>query len=545
MTIPGAGSLRPTPKKGSKKSAGTESEEMALPHKWAALWVLALGLGMIVLDGTIVGVALPTIIGSLALDLTEAQWINSIYSVVFAALLLSAGRIGDRLGRKRLFLTGTAIFVIGSIMAALSGSSMLLLLARVVQGVGGAMVLPATLSTVNAVFRGKDRAAAFGIWGATMSGAAAVGPLLGGWLAGSFSWEWIFWVNVPIGIGVIVATMQLVPETKSEVPARGLDVGGFLLSAVGIGAVVFAIIEGPSMGWWAPTRDETILFWTWPQSAAFSMVPVTGLLGLLAIGVFLWWERHRARVQRSALLDLSLFSLPRFTWGNVTAAMVAAGEFALIFVLPLYLVSARGLEVMQAGLVLAAMAIGAFLAGAQARRLAARIGPPSVVLLGLGLEVVGIAVMAFLLAPSVSVWMMTIPLVVYGLGLGLASAQLTSLVLADVPTAQSGQGSATQSTARQVGMAIGTAVAGALLSTGLSYYLSTGTPWDQATRSSAGGALQELRDQGGHESLVAELSRQFAQGTQLTLLGAVVFLILGLIGAGIMLRLSKLGERTP
>lgn len=518
---------------------------MALPHKWAALWVLALGLGMIVLDGTIVGVALPTIIGSLALDLTEAQWINSIYSVVFAALLLSAGRIGDRLGRKRLFLTGTAIFVIGSIMAALSGSSMLLLLARVVQGVGGAMVLPATLSTVNAVFRGKDRAAAFGIWGATMSGAAAVGPLLGGWLAGSFSWEWIFWVNVPIGIGVIVATMQLVPETKSEVPARGLDVGGFLLSAVGIGAVVFAIIEGPSMGWWAPTRDETILFWTWPQSAAFSMVPVTGLLGLLAIGVFLWWERHRARVQRSALLDLSLFSLPRFTWGNVTAAMVAAGEFALIFVLPLYLVSARGLEVMQAGLVLAAMAIGAFLAGAQARRLAARIGPPSVVLLGLGLEVVGIAVMAFLLAPSVSVWMMTIPLVVYGLGLGLASAQLTSLVLADVPTAQSGQGSATQSTARQVGMAIGTAVAGALLSTGLSYYLSTGTPWDQATRSSAGGALQELRDQGGHESLVAELSRQFAQGTQLTLLGAVVFLILGLIGAGIMLRLSKLGERTP
>lgn len=521
----------------------TDDRTAGLTHKWGALWVLALGLGMIILDGTIVGVALPTIITSLDLELTEAQWINSIYSVVFAALLLSAGRMGDRLGRKRLFVTGTTVFVVGSIMAALSGSSVLLLLARVVQGIGGALVLPATLSTVNAVFRGKDRAAAFGVWGATMSGAAAVGPLLGGWLAGSFSWEWIFWVNVPIGVAVIVATILLVPETKGKVVSRGVDVDGFQLSAIGIGAVVFAIIEGPSMGWWAPARDAAILFWTWPHSAPVSPVPVIGLLGLVAIVFFLLWERHRDQVRRSALLDLSLFSLPRFSWGNVTAAMVAVGEFALIFVLPLYLVSARGVSVLQSGLVLPAMAIGAFIAGAQARHLAARIGPPSVVLLGLVLEVAGIAVMAFLLDPSVSVWLMTIPLVVYGLGLGLASAQLTSLVLADVPTSQSGQGSATQSTVRQVGMAIGTAVAGALLSTGLGYYLATGTPLDDATRVSAGGALQNLRNQGGHEHLVAELSRQFAQATQITLLGSVVFLILGVVGAGIMLRLSKAEDR--
>ena len=527
----------------SDDAADTGPEEVDLPHKWAALWVLALGLGMIVLDGTIVGVALPTIIASLDLDLTEAQWINSIYSVVFAALLLSSGRVGDRLGRKRLFVAGTTTFVIGSILAALSGSATPLLLARVVQGVGGAMVLPATLSTVNAVFRGKDRAAAFGVWGATMSGAAALGPLLGGWLAGSFSWEWIFWVNVPVGVAVVVATVLLVPDTKGGVTARGLDVDGFQLSALGIGAVVFAIIEGPSMGWWAPTRDATMLFWTWPASAPVSPVPVIGLLGLAAIGLFVLWERHRARVRRSALLDLSLFALPRFSWGNVTAATVAVGEFALIFALPLYLVSARGLGTMASGLVLAAMALGAFLAGAQARHLAARIGPPAVVVLGLVLEVVGIAVMALLLAPTVSVWLMTIPLVVYGLGLGLASAQLTSLVLADVPTAQSGQGSATQSTVRQVGMAIGTAVAGALLSMGLGHYLSTGTPLDEATRTSAGGALQGLRAQGGQEDLVAELSRQFAQATQVTLLGAVVFLVLGLVGALIMLRLSRRTEQ--
>ena len=516
-----------------------QSEDVNLPHKWAASWVLAVGLGMIILDGTIVGVALPKIISSLDLTITEAQWSNSIYSVVFATLLLSAGRIGDRLGRKRLFVAGTAIFVLGSVLAALSGSVTPLLVARVVQGIGGALVLPATLSTVNAVFRGQDRAAAFGVWGATMSGAAALGPLLGGWLAGSFSWEWIFWVNVPIGVVVIVATVLIVPDTRGGEAGRGLDVDGFQLSALGIGAVVFAVIEGPSMGWWTPTRDATMLWWTWPESAPVSPVPVLGLLGLASMGLFILWERHRARVRRSALLDLSLFSLPRFSWGNLTAATVAIGEFALIFVLPLYLVSARGLGIMESGLVLAAMAIGAFIAGAQARHLAARIGPPAVVVLGMGLEVIGVAAMALLLSPSVSVWLMSIPLVVYGLGLGLASAQLTSLVLADVPTGQSGQGSATQSTVRQVGMAIGTAVAGALLSIGLGRYLSTGTPLDAAVRESAGGALQGLRARGGQQDLVAELSRQFAQATQVTLFGAAVFLLLGLVGALIMRRLSQ------
>lgn len=535
MTSPGE---MPRPS-GVGNDKTSRSVEQHVPHKWAALWVLALGLGMIILDGTIVGVALPTIIQDLSLDITQAQWINSIYSVVFAALLLSAGRIGDRLGRKRVFIVGTTTFIIGSLLAALAGSVTPLLLARVVQGVGGAMVLPATLSTVNAVFRGKDRAAAFGVWGATMSGAAAVGPLLGGWLAGSFSWEWIFWVNVPIGAVIVVATVLTVPETHGKVDSPGLDVDGFQLSALGIGALVFAIIEGPSMGWWVPMRDVQLLWWTWPQSAPVSPVPIIGLLGIVATTVFIFWERHRQRVRRSALLDLSLFTLPRFSWGNVTAAMVAIGEFALIFVLPLYLTSARGLSVLQAGFVLAAMAIGAFLAGAQARHLAARIGPAAVVVLGLGLEVVGIGVMTLFLAPTVNIWLMTIPLVVYGLGLGLASAQLTSLVLADIPAAQSGQGSATQSTVRQIGMAIGTAVSGALLSIGLAHYLATGTELDETVRQSAGGALQGLRETPGQQDLVAELSRQFAQATQVTLWGAVVFLILGLVGSIVMLQLSK------
>lgn len=522
---------------GSAESESTD-ETSGAGNPWVALWVLALGLGMIVLDGTIVGVALPKIITGLDMNITDAQWVNSIYSVVFAALLLSVGRVGDRIGRKRIFMLGTTVFVIGSILAALSDSSFALIWARVVQGVGGAMVLPSTLSTVNATFRGSARAAAFGVWGAVMSGAAAVGPLLGGWLSG-YAWQAIFWVNVPIGVAVIIATMVWVPETSAKISARGLDVDGFLLSSIGLGALVFAIIEGPHMGWITPVREISLLGVTWSTDAALSPVPIAFAIAVSAIGVLIVWERHRARGRRSALLDLTLFRLSRFSWGNVTAGCVAVGEFSLVFVLPLYLVSARGLSEIQSGVVLAAMAVGAFIAGAQARHLAARLGSPRVVVLGLLLEVGGVAVMAFLLDPRISVWLMSIPLVVYGVGLGLASAQLTSLVLADVPVAQSGQGSATQSTVRQVGSAMGSAVSGALLSVGLGLYLTTDTRYDEAVRNSAGGALQGLRAQGGQETLVAQLSAQFADGARLALFGSVVFLLLGLAGALQVLRTSR------
>src|SRR5690625_1961 len=174
-------------------------------HPWAGLAVLAAGLALIVMDGTIVSVAQPVIIQDLDLTLTDAQWINSLYSVVFAALLLGMGRLGDRLGRRHLFVAGIAIFVIGSLLAANSDAAASLIWSRVVQGVGGALILPSTLSTVNAVFRGKDRATAFGIWGAVMAGAAAIGPLIGGWLTSSFSWEWIFLINVPLGIALVIA----------------------------------------------------------------------------------------------------------------------------------------------------------------------------------------------------------------------------------------------------------------------------------------------------------------------------------------------------
>lgn len=434
---------------------------------WIGLWVLALALAMIVLDGTIVGVALPVIIADLDLSLTEAQWINSLYSVVFAALLLTFGRLGDRFGRRRLMIGGVAIFMLGSILAALATTGDLLIASRAVQGVGGALILPSTLSTVNATFRGKDRAAAFGIWGAVMSGAAAVGPLLGGWLTQVASWPWIFWVNIPLGAGVIIAAIFFVHETLGTDEGNGWDILGPFLSALGFGALVFGLIEGSSLGWWSPKGPFAIGSFTWPADAALSPVPIALAVGATLIAIFVVRESRRTASHRSAMLDTTLFRIPTFAWGNLTAGLVAVGEFSLVFILPLHLVNSLGLDVLGAGLVLAAMAGGAFIAGASARHLSARFGSPNVVVLGLGLELVGIAGTALVVGMSLSPWLVALVLLPYGVGLGLASAQLTSTVLRDVPVSQSGSGSAVQSTVRQVGSAFGSAVGGTALAIAL------------------------------------------------------------------------------
>lgn len=531
--------------------AETQAEESTPPARgdWLALATLATALGMIVLDGTIVGVALPTIVRELNLDLTDAQWVGSLYAVILAALLLSSGALSDRWGRRRMLLIGLVIFMAGSLVAALAAGAAVLIGARAIQAVGAALIMPATLSTVNATFRGRYRAAAFGVWGAVISGAAAIGPLAGGALTQYASWQWIFLVNLPLGALVIVATLRWVRPTRGGPPRPGVDIDGALLSGLGFGALVFAVIEGPDLGWWKPKADFEFFGLIWPTTAPISVVPILIAVGLAAVALFIVWERHRAHNGRAALLDLGLFTLPTFTWGNLTAATVAVGEFAIIFVLPLYLINALGLTVMGAGLILGAMAIGAFFSGASARHLAARLGSPGVVVLGLALEVAAVTALVLIVSATSPGWLIAAVLVIYGLGLGLASAQLTGTVLRDVPPEQSGAGSATQSTSRQLGTALGTALSGAALSVALAITLPgalsssgiVGAAADNVaaqTRQSAGTTIEIMRQQGSAspfgadtDAVVRALAEGFSDGTRAAMLVAVVFLLLGLLGA--------------
>ncbi|WP_336248956.1 DHA2 family efflux MFS transporter permease subunit [Stomatohabitans albus] len=521
------------------------------PSRWWALAVLAAGLSMIVLDGTIVGVALPAIIRDLHLTLSDAQWLNAIYSVVFAALLMSFGRMADLYGRRNMFIGGVMVFVAGSIWAATAQHGNTMLLARGLQGVGGAMVLPTSLSSVNTMFQGNDRATAFGIWGAVMAGMAAIGPLLGGWLTATLSWRWIFWVNLPIGLLVVIGALLVAPNSKAADAEPGrFDWLGLVLSIVGFGALVFAVIEGPELGWIHPIRELTVGNATWSRSAPVSLAFLALVVGIVGIGVFITWERHRLHQRQRVLLNLALFSIPTFSWGNITAMAVAVGEFALVFVLPLYLIGVLGLSPFIAGWVLAAMALGAFVAGALARHASARFGAARVVLIGLILEVIGVGVLALVLNRSVSPFLVSACLIIYGVGLGFAAAQLTSTVLADIPPTQSGQGSATQSTVRQVGSALGIALSGSALAAGFDRYLthafdgmtaidpSQAQALIDATRSSVGSNLAGLRADVANGLLGAQgndivnaLATAFTGATRWSLVTAMVFLALGMVGA--------------
>lgn len=521
---------------------------------WKALWVLALGLAMIVLDSSIVNVSIPAIINAIHIDMTDAQWVTALYSIVLAALLLPAGRLGDMVGRKRMLQVGTVIFVLGSLLAASSMSGSWLLMARVVQGIGGSLVMPSTLSSVSATFRGKYRAAAFGVWGAVMSGAAAVGPFLGGLFTSTIGWRWIFLVNLPLGLIVILTSMAFVPETRSAPDSAtnrsGLlsDWKGILLSALGSAFVVFALIEGQTYGWFRPSRKLVLGPLIWSAGAPVSPVPVSLVVGLALLVCFTLVELRRKRQGRIIILDVTMFTIGTFGWGNLTAAIINAGQFAVIFILPLYMINARGLSPLQAGSVLGIMALGAVFSGGLARLVSARLGAGGTVQLGLAMEILGVAASVLLMRDSVPVWTMLITLIIYGTGLGFASAQLTSLVLSGVPVAQSGQASATQSTIRQWGTALGAAVSGTVLSAALSMVMPAhlnaipGLPAGavrglvQAVRSSAGNVISSLRMQGASGRLGAlgpqvtqALTQGFTQGAQLAMAFAGVLLLVGLV----------------
>lgn len=543
-----------------RKWAGRDESELgsvnSSPGKppWKALWVLALGLAMIVLDSSIVNVSIPAIINAIHIDMTTAQWVTALYSVILAALLLPAGRLGDMIGRKRIFQVGTVIFILGSSLAAAAHSGSWLLTARIIQGIGGAMVMPSTLSSVSASFRGVYRARAFGVWGAVMSGAAALGPFLGGLFTTTIGWRWIFLVNLPLGLVILVSSLSLVPETRS-VSNQGYrpvsvwnDWAGILLSALGSALVVFALIEGQTYGWLRPAQKLVLGPLVWPASAPLSVVPVSFVLGLVLLAGFILVELARKRGGHIVILDLSLFSIATFRWGNLTAAIISAGQFSLIFILPLYLINACGLSALEAGSLLGIMALGALLSGGLARQVSARLGAGGTVQLGLVMEILGVVGSALVMRDTVPVWALLITLVIYGTGLGFASAQLTSLVLSGVPLDQSGQASATQSTIRQWGTALGAAISGSSLSAALGLVMPaqlhsipglsspTVEGLTQALRSSAGNLIGVLKSQGMRGRLgvlgpqVAQvMTRGFTQGARLSLMVAAALLLIGLM----------------
>lgn len=468
-------------------------------RRWLRLVTLSVAVSLIMVDGTIVNVALPTVIGDLRLSATDAEWVNAAYMLVFAAFLLPAGRFGDVLGHRVLLAGGVTVFVGASVLAGMAGGAPSLLAGRVLQGAGAAVILPSTLAILNSAFRGRDRATAFAVWGSAIGATVALGPVLGGWLTSAYSWRWVFAINVPLGVLVVAGVLLWLPESRDPRATLRMGPAGVLCASLGFAALVFSLIEGQRYGWWTPLRPFRLLGTRWPFSAV-SPIPVAAAFGVVCVGVFVVASERRRRRRLPVLLDLTLFAVPGFRIGNLAIAVVGLAEFGLVFVLPLYLQAVLGLSALRAGLVILALAVGSLAAGPVAGTATHKYGARTVVVAGLALETAGIAVVAALLGPSTSPWALVPPLFVYGAGIGLASAQLSNIVLADVPVERSGQASGAQSTTRLLGSALGIAVLGAALAGTLALHLDrrlAGFPAGDRDR-----VAQPVR-----ESLGAELPR--------------------------------------
>ena len=414
---------------------------------WIILSVLCLGLFMLLLDGTIVNVAIPHIMTSLDTDLAGVEWVMNGYILVYAVALVTLGRIGDLYGRRLLFVVGMGLFTAASLACGLASSIEMLIAFRVVQGVGGAAMMPQTLSIIAAVFPADRRGAAMGLWGAVSGLATAIGPSLGGVIVDSTSWRWIFLINLPIGIVSVVLALRLVPESKSPGSVTSLDLPGVGLISVAIFCLTFALIEGQSLGWTSAT--------------------ILGLFAgsLLAFVVFYF----RERAERQPLIDFSLFRSIDFAAGNLTGLLLSFGMMGVFFTIPIFLQTVLGFSALKAGAVMSPMSVAIMVSAPFAGRLSDRLGGRWLITAGMLILALGIAWMAGLnpsgegLRPTTGVLDLMVPFILSGIGIGLAIAPTTSAVMATAPADRIGNASGVLSTGRQLGSLMGIAVLGAVL----------------------------------------------------------------------------------
>ena len=435
-------------------------------NRWLGLVFISMAISLVIIDGTIVNTIFPKVIETLKLTSTQIQWVQESYVLVFASLLLVWGSVADRIGRRRLLIIGILIFVAASVWAGFSVDANGMILARILQGIGGSMVLPTTLSLVNANFQGKERGIAFAVWGATIGGMVAVGPVLGGWLATSFGnegWRLAFNINLPLGLLVVAGLAYWVTESKQDHREGGIDVLGAGISVVMFLTLVFGLIEGRVYGWWLVNKNQfAIGDFKW-ATEGISIIPISLAISALSFTAFVLWERARDRAHKNVLLDLDLFRIRSFRNGSIAALIISMGEFGILFAIPLWLQNVQGLSPIDSGLVLLWLAGGAFVASGISGGLSGKISPVTAVRAGAILETLAVAGIALVATPTAT-WGSFAPfLFVYGLGIGMATAQLTGVIMVDVPMAKAGQGSGSQSTVRQIGSALGIAVLGTLL----------------------------------------------------------------------------------
>jgi EmrB/QacA subfamily drug resistance transporter len=414
-------------------------------RKWWTLVAVSFGLFMIMLDNTVVNVALPSIQRSLHVSRSELEWIVVGYALTFATFMLTGGKLADLLGRRRLFIVGLAVFTASSLACGLAPNAGFLIGARVVQGVGAAIMNPATLGIITATFPPRQRGMAIGIWAGVSGMALAIGPLLGGLLTEKISWGWIFFVNVPVGVLGIAVARWAIDESRDTSRVQRLDLPGLVSSGVGLFALTYALIEANSKGW-----------------ASAEILSLFGV-AVVALAVFVLLEQR----QRVPMLDLSLFKNATFTGANLAMMLVALAMFGVFFFNSLYLQQILRYSAIQTGAVFLPMTVLIILIAPQAGRLSDTVG--SRWLIGVGMTLLSVSLILFAqLDASSNFWNILPGLLVGGVGMAMTMTPTTAAAMGSVPVDKAGVGSAVLNSMRQVGGSLGIAVMGALVASQIS-----------------------------------------------------------------------------
>jgi EmrB/QacA subfamily drug resistance transporter len=439
---------------------------------WLALITLCLGFFMILLDTTIVNIAIPNMIDKLGASLDEILWIINAYILIFAVLLITAGRLGDLYGPKRLFIIGLIVFTLASAACGLAQTPGQLIAFRVIQGIGGALLTPQTLSTITMIFPPEKRGAAFGIWGSVAGVATIAGPTLGGWLVTNWDWRWIFFVNVPVGIATLTLAIVALPDIQLH-RRHQLDWVGTALATVGLFLVCFGLIEGEHYDWGTVTGPITI--------------PLIIGSGVLILAVMLWQQY----LQRDGepLIPFTIFADRNYSLMNAVVAAIAFGMFGLFLPLTIFLQSVLGLSALQAGLTFAPMSLVSVFVAPFAGRFADKVGGKWILFAGLLLWTIGMWTLVEFTTVDSTRWSLLPSLLIAGFGLGMTFAPLQTIAMLNIQPQVAGAASGFINTTRQLGAVIGSAAVGALLQAQLA------TQLPESAKENAAALPAQFRDQ--------------------------------------------------